>query len=476
MNIKQISLIEPKPKEDGLWGIVQQPRLGLIILATILREKGYEVKVFSETISPIDWGYVSSSDFCGISYLTHTANEAYKLALKIKEKNIPFIMGGPHATFVTEEALKYCDIVVRGEGDNTLPILIDTLNKGKQINKIKGISFRKGNKIINNPPGDPVNINRLPSPDLSLVHNCTKQRLLDFHLKTGIVLASRGCPYNCEFCSVIKLFGRSYRQRSVGNVIKDIKVYLKVKKTGNILIADDNFIVNKDYTKKLLKGMIKNKFNIRFTVQIRANSANDEELVKLMKKAGVDLVLIGFESINEKSLEEYNKKQKIQEMIIAIKNLKKHNIHIHGMFVLGSDSDNQDIVKKTLDFSLKYDLDTIQFMPLTALPGTDLTKKLKKQDRIIEIPYNYLDTQHVNIFPKHIKPSVLQTEIFKAYKKFYSFKRAFKQLIRRNRYSFYCIFFGKIFIMPQVFRSSKKYIEFLKKQEQGRYDGNILIK
>lgn len=474
MNIKQISLIEPKPKEKSIWSIVKQPKVGLVLLATILKSKGYKVKVFCENVSPIDWDYVYNSDICGISYLTHTANEAYSISKKIMAKKIPVIHGGPHATIVTEDALKHCDIVLTGEAEITLPRLLKALNNKQPLEKIKGISFKKNKKIINNPSNDVIDIDKLPSPDLSLIHDYEKKKNIDYYIRTGIISTSRGCPYDCEFCSVIKLFGRNYRQRSVKNIIKDIKAHLKVRRPGSIFFVDDNFIVNKKKTKELLKEIIKNNFNIPFTAQIRASSADDEEMVKLMRKAGIHLVFIGFESINQETLNEYNKNQKVEEMVKAIKTLKKNNIRIHGMFVFGSDFDKPEIVDNTLKFCLKHDIDTIQFFPLTAFPGTRLTERLIKENRVIDIPWNYYDAQRVNIFPKNIRPSVLQGEIVKAYKKFYSLKRSMRLLLRRKFRSFYINFFGS-FILRGESKAIERYIQFLKKKEEARYKGNTLI-
>jgi radical SAM superfamily enzyme YgiQ (UPF0313 family) len=473
MNIKQISLIEPKSKNRNLWSLVKQPRLGLIILATILKSKGYNVKVFCENISPIDWDYVYNSDICGISSLTLTANESYEIAEKIGRKKIPVVFGGPHATLLAEETLKHCDIVVRGEGEYTFLELIEALKNKTSLKKVKGILFKEGEKIINTPPTHFLeDLDKLPSPDMSLVHGWAKLKDLP-----GVLVTSRGCPYDCEFCSVTKLVGRKWRTRSTKNVIRDFKAIIKVRKPSKIFIVDDNFIVDKKRTKGLLDQIIKNNFGIVLYAQIRIDSATDEEIVKLMKKAGFRWVYIGFESISQITLNEYNKKVKLEDMILGIKTLKKNGIAIHGMFVPGSDADEPNVVEDTLNFCLEHGIDTIQFFPLTALPGTRLTEKLKAENRLIDVPWNCYDAQHVNIFPKHIRPSVLQREIVKAYKKFYSLRRAIK-LFFKTGYStnlpVHYIFFGN-FLLKQELRYFSEYIKSLEKVEHERYKGNTLV-
>lgn len=473
MNIKQISLIEPKSNNRNLWSYVKQPRVGLIILATILKSKGYNVKVFCENISPIDWDYVYNSDICGISSLTLTANESYEIAKKVGRKNIPVVFGGPHATLLTEETLKHCDIVVRGEGEYTFYELIEAISNKTSLKRVKGISFKEGEKIINTPPIHLLeDLDKLPSPDMSLVHGWRKLRN-----PSGVLETSRGCPYDCEFCSVIKLFGRKWRTKSIKNVIRDFKAIIKVRKPSAIFIVDDNFIVDKKRTKGLLDQIIENKFGIALSAQIRIDSAIDEEIVKLMKKAGFRRVYIGFESIKQITLNEYNKKVKLEDVIFGIKTLKKNGIAIHGMFVPGSDADEPNVVEDTLNFCLEHGIDTIQIFPLTALPGTRLTEKLKAENRLIDVPWNCYDAQHVNIFPKHIRPSVLQREIVRAYKKFYSLRRAIKAFFKtgyRTNLPVHFIFIGS-FLLKRELRHFRKYIKFLEKEEHERYKNNTLI-
>jgi radical SAM superfamily enzyme YgiQ (UPF0313 family) len=471
----QIALIEPKSDEESLWSLVKQPRLGPVILATILKEKGHNVKIFCESIAPIDWGFVGNCDICGVSYLSHTADEAYAISDKLQSKGIKVIHGGPHATLLPEDAIKHCDIIVRNEGDATLTELIECLEKKKDYSKIKGISFLKNGKLVNNPCPDNINLNCLPSPDLSLINGYCDKKLFDLYFRTGVVSTSRGCPFNCEFCSVIKLFGRQYRQRDPTKVIADIEAHNQIAPANSIFFVDDNFAANPESAKNILREIIAKKYKTRFNTQIRASAAKDEELVILMKKANLNFVYIGFESVDDDTLKQYNKHQSVKDEIEGIKMLKKHGIAIHGMFVFGSDADNPDIVSKTVKFCLDNHIDTVQFFALTPLPGTELTKRLTNENRIIKVPWKCIDLQHVCIFPKKIRPSILQKEIINGYKRYYSFSRAFRELIRGNWFAFYCAFFGRILVLNKAIAPYKNYITFLEIQEKNRYKNNEFI-
>lgn len=484
MNIKQISLIEPRPKRKNMWSTVIQPRVGSVLLATILKRLGYKVKVFSEAISPINWTYVSQSDLCGISCFSSIAKESYEISEKIRKMGIPVVMGGPHPTILPEETLGYCNYVVRREGEETFPALLKILKNDGNLESVRGISFKKEGRVIHTLlPDRLIDLNELPSPDFSLIDGYENQPefksffklLFDPHIRTGIHLTSRGCPERCTFCD--KQFGTIYRRRDVEKVIEDIKKCVAVRRPPTIYLADDNFGADQRRAEKFLEEYKKSKIDIPLSVMIRADSAANERFVRNMSEAGVYLVFIGFESIVQDTLDrDYNKRLKLDQIIQAINNLKKYGINIHGMFIVGADSDPPDIVEKTLDFGLSKKLETIQIHPLSALPGTKLTEKLKKEKRLINVPWSSYDLQHVNILPKNFRPSVLQRKIFDAYKKFYSFARVTK-LIKRgglDNYSSYCTLFGSIALRTEL-PHFKKYIKFLEQQEKGKYKGNSLI-
>ncbi|MFZ3137977.1 MAG: cobalamin-dependent protein [Thermodesulfovibrionales bacterium] len=177
------------------------PRLGAVLLSTILRERGYEVKAFIEDVAEPDWSFIESSDLVCISTITSTAIKAYKIGKRLKTLGIPVIMGGAHPTFLPDESLEYAEFVIRGEGEHSLVELLEYLEKGTPaLTGIKGLSYRDRNgRNVHNPSGEFIeDLDSLPEPDFSLVHKWNLSN-------TYPVSTSRGCPFDCKFCSVIRM-------------------------------------------------------------------------------------------------------------------------------------------------------------------------------------------------------------------------------------------------------------------------------
>ena len=419
----RISFIEAKSPAANIFSKFPIPRLGAVLLSTMLKERGYDVKAFIEDIAAPDWAYIENSDVVCISTITSTSRRAYRIADRCRKKGIPVVMGGAHPSFLPEESMEHADYVVRGEGDETLPELIDYLKKGTpHITSIKGLSYRNnGNGVINNPPRPLIeDLDTLPLPDFKLVQQWKPSSIYP-------ISTSRGCPFNCKFCSVIQMFGRKYRFKSVETLTKELKHIHSFSK-GNKFFVDDNFTANKGRTKELLRAMIAERISFKWSAQVRTDVAKDEELLRLMADAGCDTVHIGFESVNPKTLEAYNKKQNLEEIIHCIRTVRDHGIEIHGMFVFGADTDTVDTLKKTTDFAITHGIDTIQFLMLTPLPGTPFFYEMKESGRLLHIDWSKYDGHHIVFEPSLMSPQTLHIESLKAMGRFYSWKYIFKHL------------------------------------------------
>jgi len=417
--IRKITLIEPQPPGYHVYSRFALPRLGLPILGAMLKRRGIDVSIYCQDFYPLDFDDILSSDLVGISTTTSTAPEGYRIAERVREAGIPVVLGGSHVTFMPEEALEHADYCVRGEGEYTFSELIDAIDSGSGFSAIKGLSYKVGDEIRHNPNRELVqDLDALPFPDLSLIKGREKIRI-------NPVSTSRGCPFGCNFCSVTRMFGRGYRERSVKNVIEELKQI----EQGMIFFYDDNFTANRKRTKRLLQAMIDNGINTNWSAQVRADVVKDRELLALMKRAGCYVLYIGFESVNPETLEEYNKGQSVEEMAEAIKVLHEYGIMVHGMFVLGSDHDDVASVRQTVDFAIKHQIDTLQFMILTPLPGTPYYNELEKQGRLLTREWHLYDGQHVAYQPIKMSPYELQREMFMAMKRFYSLRECVKMLV-----------------------------------------------
>ena len=427
MSIHRIFFIEAGAPRFHIFSKFPIARVCTVLLSTILKEQGYEVKAFIEDISAPDWIFIENSDVVCISTLTSTAIRAYSIGQRLKAKGIPIIMGGVHPTFMPEEALQNADFVVRGEGEHSLPELISHIDSGiPSIETIEGVSYRdiSGN-ILHNPARRLLaekELESLPVPDFSLVHKWRPSLIYP-------VSTSRGCPFNCKFCSVINMFGRKYRFKSTGKVLKELKYGDSVSNVTRFFV-DDNFSANRKRTKELLREMISENLTSHWTAQLRTDAAADPVLLRLMADAGCRTVCIGFESINPGTLDQYNKKQGLEDLDRCIRSIKDHGIHIHGMFVIGSDADTVDVIKKTVDFVIKKGIETVQLMVLTPLPGTELFKEMVEKGRLLINDWSKFDAHHAVFRPLLMSAQTLQTETLKGMGRFYSWKYILKHLTK----------------------------------------------
>lgn len=420
----KIVFIEPKAPGPHIFSKWPMPRLGTIILGTILKKAGHEVKVFIEEIAKINWDEVYKADAVGISAITPTAPRAYFYALHISKKGIPVILGGPHPSALPDEALKYARYVARGEGEEVILPLLEAIEYGRGFENIQGLSFKLNpfSMTLHNPlPDNWCDINKIPIPDFSLIEGWKGDNITP-------IQTSRGCPYNCKFCSVTRTFGRQMRYKTLERVIAEIRS----QNSEYIFFCDDNFAASKERTKKLLRKVIGEGLKIKWGAQIRVDAARDEELVALMKDAGCFMVYIGMESINPDSLKDARKKQTVDDIVRGIRVFHRYGIKIHGMFVVGFDTDEIKTIRQTAKFAIKERIDSIQIMMLTPLPGTETYEQLKQEGRLLpEIGWEKYDAHHV-VFRSRIFPDRLQIETMRAMAKFYSWRQVLKQVFKMN--------------------------------------------
>lgn len=395
----KIVLIEPASSEANVYSKLHMPLLGPIYLGTILRDRGHKVEIYNEDIYKPDYSHLNA-DIIGISILTSTAKRGYEIARKFPREKV--IIGGVHASLLHSEALRFCRQVVVGEAEEVITDVVEGLIKDTLVY------------------GKPIqNLDSLPAPDFSLIKGYNLRPLI------MPISTSRGCPFDCSFCSVTKMFGRKYRFRSAENIIAE----MKSRDTKSFFFCDDNFTADPKRTRLLLGLMLKNKIK-GWTAQVRCDAARDNELLSLMAQAGCRSVCVGFESVNPLTLKAYQKRQTLEEIVSAIRSFHKRKIKIHGMFVLGSDDDNEKTIWDTLRFAIKQKIDTIQMMILTPLPGTRIYEEFRKQKRIFSRDWSLYDGQHVVFEPKLLSARQLQINIVNAYLKFYSLSRFFSLVIR----------------------------------------------
>ncbi len=406
----RVLFVEPRGAAANVFDkFMNIPMLGPLYLATIIDRAGYEVSIVNENIIRREVGLeeLEQTDILCLSCMTATIGRGKKIAREYKKirhaKGLESwsIVGGIHASMIPEDVVGDFDQVFIGEGETRI---LDLLS-GKIRDKIV-----YGERL--------EDLDDVPVPDFRLLKGWE-------HMKAWPIMTSRGCPYNCTFCSVTEMFGQGYRMKSVEKVIKEIKSY----DHNWLFFVDDHFVVKKKRTQELLDAMHREKMHLRWSCQVRTELSKDPPLVDNMRKAGCKTVYIGFESINPKSLEEMHKHQTVKDIKRSVTVFKEYGINIHGMFMFGSDSDTKDIFKTTSKFCRESGLTSVQYMIMTPLPGTELYRQLENQGRLLHKKWEFYDAMHVVFQPMKLSAYELQQGMIECYNDFYSYTHAFNDAL-----------------------------------------------
>lgn len=459
--MKKIVFVEPKSSHLHVYSRFTIPRLGSVLLGTIMRDLGYDVKVYIEDIAPIDMEEVLSADLVGISTLTSTAPQSYHLAQKVREAGIPTVIGGTHVTFLPDEALRYADYVIRGEGELAFVELVEALEKGKGFEKILNLSYRDGDRTVHNPERPKIaNLDINPIPDFSLVEGWKEGGIVS-------IATSRGCPYSCTFCSVPGMYGHAFRTHSIGRILEELRLH---RDSSYIFFADDIFNANPKRMKELLRRMIAEGLTPSWGAQMRTEAANDDEMLDLMQKSNCFNVYVGFESINPKTLKLFNKKQDLAKIERSIERFHQYGIRIHGMFVVGSDEDDLETIWATAEFAKKRDIESVQFMILTPIPGSPDWDHIYARGHkdILTADWSFYDGHHVVHQPKRISPYELQMAAMQAMGKFYSWGGILKKTLQRDYWTAGIRYYGKRLIKD--WWEDQENRAYVKKLKSSLYD------
>jgi anaerobic magnesium-protoporphyrin IX monomethyl ester cyclase len=258
-------------------------------------------------------------------------------------------------------------------------------------------------------------------PDLSLIVGHERMR-------STPIMTSLGCPFACSFCSVTAMFGRKYRFRSAESVVAEIEA----KRPSHIFFYDDNFAADRRRLKDLLRAMIARGLTIPWQSQVRTDVARDPELLELMKLSGCETLGLGIESVDQTALDAMQKSQSVADIVTAVDAIHRHGIRVHGMFVLGADSDNRHTMQRTVDFAIKHRIDTVMLNVLTPAPGTDWFDDVDEAGRIFDKRWQLYDGQHVVLMPTNMEPSALQDAVLEGYRRFYSSRQWLRCLAERR--------------------------------------------
>lgn len=402
---------------------IWQP-LGLLVIAGLTPSE-WEIKIIDENLGLPDYSSEPEPDLVGITAFTSQVGRAYEVAEEFRKRHVPVVMGGIHASMCIEEALQHVDSVVAGEAESVWQEVLEDVKNGSLKRLYKG-GYADMTKIPN-----------------------ARHDLVQGRYKFGSIQTTRGCPLNCNFCSVTPFNGSQHRHRPIDKVVDE----LKIMPEKFVLIVDDNLIgtskAHIERTKELFRAIIKSGVRKKFMAQATINMADDDEMLSLAAKAGCVGVFIGFETSTAEGLEEinkrYNSKNK-RDFAASVARIKKHGILVVGSFIMGLDVDKKGIGRKIAQTAIAYGVDLMNTMFLTPFPGTQLWEKLRSEDRLITNNFPddwkyYTLTYPVAIY-KHLRWEDMLNENRKCFSTFYSpghvIRRIFSNIWHR-RHPFWII-------------------------------------
>lgn len=457
--IQNILFIEPRNPRPHIFSRVAIPRLGCVLLGTILRDQGYTVKVVVEEISQPNLTALDfSPDLVCVSSITPTMPRALALGDYYRQQGIPVVIGGPHPSFLPEESLAHADYVICGEADEALPELLAALNAQTNLENIGNLCYHVDGGVRIN-PWRPFfqDLDALPIPDYRLIHGWQpgKQSVVS-------IATSRGCPYGCRFCSVILLFGRKFRYNSIDRVLAEIRQ--NGSQAKHIFFCDDNFTADLQRSKELMRRMIAEGLVVEWSAQVRVEAARDPELLDLMARSGCYMVFIGLESINPDTLKAFKKSQTVADIREAVTTFHRFGIAVHGMFVFGSEADTLQVMRDTVTFSHEIDLDSLQYLILTPIPGTPIYDELASQNRLLHQDWQFYDGHHAVFVPRYMTPLELQVGTLRAMKGFYTWPSVVRRLWRRDWFFAKLKAHGRLHLRRSFREVKQGYFQQLKEQ------------
>lgn len=306
--------------------------------------------------------YNREFDLVGITVMTPTANNAYEIADRFRKKGVPVIAGGIHVQYESEEALDHVDSILIGEAEGIWEKIIQDAENGELKRMYENMM--------------PA-LNGHPLPRRDLVNPG------DYFYSFGNIETSRGCPFDCHFCSTTAFQGNRIRTKSVDEVIKDVEAVMRVNGRKEIIFFTDNNFIRNPKIEEILERLIPLK--IKWGCQGDLSFAKRSKLLKLARESGCKFILIGFESLEPKAIEDLGHKRKVNVVTDFLKNIRRiqqHRIGIIGCFVFGFDGEDKSIFRKTRRFIRKAGIEIVQLGILTPYLGTKIRKRFLEQNRI----------------------------------------------------------------------------------------------
>jgi len=366
-----------------------------------------DVSVIDEYVDTVDFD--ADIDLVGVTGLTCHAPRAYEIADEFKRRGKTVVMGGIHASALPDEALAHVDSVVVGEAEDVWESVIRDFEKGRPRKKYKVDHLPDLQKLV------------IPRFDLTNYDRCAKALFADAPALP--IHTTRGCPYNCDYCSVTRFFGGKYRTKPIDNVLAEIEA----SGGKDFFFLDDNIAGDPSYAEQLFKEI--KPLKLRWFSQVSTTILKQPKLAELAGEAGCHEFFIGVESIDPGNLASLNKSfNKVDQYAEVFKMLKSNGITTHASVMFGLDNDDADLIDRTVDFLLKHEVNFVRMNIATPYPGTGFYEKLSGQNRITETNWSKYDLVHCVFRPRLLAPAELEEKLWSSYERFYSLGPILKRL------------------------------------------------
>ncbi len=447
----KILYVNPSRIKSGLDAIIKGPPLNLISIAAMVPE--HDAEIFDFKVQKYKekrfHNILNQSDIVAITSMTPQIGHAFEVAEMAKERGCTTILGGYHPTLAPEFVTKHpsVDYTIRGEGEHTFRELITFLDRNKDqmtLRDINGLSYKnKDGKVIHNKERrlEP-NLDNFPLPRRDLLDD---KKYVYLGARVAQLESSRGCPHNCKFCCITKMWRNSeqpviYRTKSIKRIMQE--VYDIDWHNDFIFFCEDNFTIKIKRTKKILETLIHSGVpnKIYFSCQSRVDTLyRNQWLIDLMHKAGIRQVFLGIESVHQQSLDAMNKRNTTPAMVRKVVSLlQDRGISIFGGIIIGFPGETKRMVRENIQFARSLNMTCVQFTPITAFPGTEFYNEMAEKNMITSSNYKHYDLFHPMMRTEQLTNIELYRLVAEAYSAYYLSKGWLKMLAKR-----YCNPFGK---------------------------------
>jgi len=392
------SFLERNNVVSSFYGTWETPNLSLLTIAGLIPDS-YEISFIDEDHG-MEVPFDEYFDIVALTGMTQQIYRAYEICSEFKKKGSYVVIGGIHATIMTDEALKYADTIFIGEGEDTWKEFLRDFEKGTPRSRYICKEY--------------IDLSQSPVPRYEILN---KSLYSAYSIQT-----TRGCPRTCNYCTLPIMYGSTYRHKTVEQIIEEIKAVQRFDSDPFIFFADDNMFIQKEYSKKLVREI--EKLGIIWGTQTDISVAEDEELLQLLYKSGCHWLFIGFENVSKDGLSFLDDKEwkaaQLSNYEKAIEKIHQSGIHIWGSFMFGGDKDTASVFGDTLEFTLKNGIYSGSFTILTPLPGTQLFRQMSEAGRIIDYDWSRYTFWDVIFKPVNLSPDELAKGVAWVYEQFYS--------------------------------------------------------